>query len=74
MKEYKVAVLKSDNYYKVRAAWSTGRDDDTTGQVDMFSNEKEAIEHAQWWTNESGRKDEIDSVEVAHIIRLVCSK
>ena len=73
MKEYKVSVLKSDNYYKVRASWSTDRDD-TTGQVDVFSNEKEAIEHAQWWTNKSGRKDEIDRVEVAHIIRLVHSK
>ena len=69
MKNYEVLTLKSDNVYTVKASWSSNGQDGK--QVDKFSSEKEAIEHAQWWTNKSDRKDEIDSVEVAHIIRYV---
>tara|TARA_Y100000114_G_scaffold135180_1_gene135870 strand:+ start:188 stop:406 length:219 start_codon:yes stop_codon:yes gene_type:complete len=69
MKNYEVLTLKSDNVYTVKASWSSNGQDGE--QVDKFSSEKEAIEHAQWWTNRSDRKDEIDTVEVAHIIRYV---
>jgi len=73
MKEYKVLILKSDKVYTVTAKWFTDRDD-TTGQTDVFASEKEAIEHAQWWTNKSGRVDEITSVEVTHTIRYVVAQ
>jgi len=59
-------------YYKVEAKWKKGHD--LGSQVDSFCNEKEALDHAQWWTNKSGRKDDIQSVEVSHIIRLVIAK
>ena len=68
MKAYKVIILKSDNVYTVTAKWSTDRDD-TTGQTDVFASEEEASRHYLWWMDESGRKDEITSVEVTHTIR-----
>tara|TARA_X000001388_G_C2187547_1_gene106185 strand:+ start:84 stop:302 length:219 start_codon:yes stop_codon:yes gene_type:complete len=72
MKEYKVSVLKSDNVFAVKASWSKDREQET--QVDYFGSENEAIEHAQWWTNKSGHKNHIVSVEVTQVIRYVVAK
>ena len=72
MKEYDVLATKSMKHYRVLAKWKEGHN--RNGQVDTFCNEKEALDHAQWWTNKSGRKDHIQSVEVSHIIRLVVAK
>jgi len=69
MKEYSVQVLKSDKLFKVKAEWKKSHDMES--QVDTFSNEKDALDHAQWWTNKSIRRDQIQSVQVSHIIRHV---
>jgi hypothetical protein len=69
MKNYEVLTLKSDNVYTVEASWSSNGQDGK--QLDRFSSEKEAIEHAQWWTNKSNRRDEIDVVKVTQVIRCV---
>lgn len=71
-KEYYVPVTKSDKVFRVKAEWK--KDHDLGSQIDTFSTEKDAIDHAQWWTNKSGRKDYIQAVEVSHIIRLVVAK
>jgi len=72
MKEYHVPVTKSDKVFTVKAYWKA--DHDLGSQVDSFANEKEAIEHAQWWTNKSLRRNQIQSVEVTQTIRLVVAK
>tara|TARA_R100000773_G_C4209428_1_gene109358 strand:+ start:44 stop:262 length:219 start_codon:yes stop_codon:yes gene_type:complete len=72
MKEYTVNTVKSDNVFGVKATWSKDREHET--QVDYFNNEKEAIDHAQWWTNKSGQRNHIVSVEVTQVIRYVVAK
>ena len=72
MKKYSVQVLKSDNLFKVKAEWKKSHD--TGSQVDTFSSEKDALDHAKWWTNESCRMDYIQSVQVSQIIRHVVAK
>tara|TARA_R110000787_G_scaffold278581_1_gene388376 strand:+ start:120 stop:407 length:288 start_codon:yes stop_codon:yes gene_type:complete len=72
MKKYSVQVLKSDNLFKVKAEWKKSHD--LGSQVDTFSNEKDALDHASYWTNESSKMDYIQSVQVSQIIRHVVAK
>ncbi len=66
MKEFSVPILKSDKVFKVTVRYNTH-----DSRVDTFSNEKDAVDHAQFLTNKSDTRDYIESVEVSHIIRYV---
>ena len=72
MKEYAINIVKSDNVFGVKASWSKDHEHET--EVDYFGSEKEAIDHAEWWTQKSGYRNHIVSVEVTQVIRYIVAK
>ena len=72
MQEYRIPVIKSDKVFTVEAEWQKGQD--FGNQADGFSSEKAALDMAQWWIDESSRKDYIKSVTVTQTIKVIVAK
>tara|TARA_R110002012_G_scaffold135112_1_gene288762 strand:+ start:392 stop:631 length:240 start_codon:yes stop_codon:yes gene_type:complete len=77
IKEYTVNTVKSDKIFCVEVELSKERNERITNEdifFDTFCSEKEALDHAEWWTQKSGLRNDVESVLVTQIIRQVIAK
>jgi hypothetical protein len=77
IKEYTVNTVKSDNIFCVEVELSKERKERIINEdicFDTFCSEKEALDRAEWWTQKSGFRNDVESVLVTQIIRQVIAK